>query len=567
MSTIPRKCPVSTIRKICIAGVFGILAGAESNAGPVEADLVLKNGKVWTVDAGVPEATAVAVWNGRILSVGDDTQVEPFAGPGTRVVDLQGRLVLPGFNDSHTHFASGGFSLSEVQLKDTTSHEEFGERLAAKAGELSAGSWIIGGSWDHDNWEGAELPTAELIDRYVPDHPVFVSRYDGHMGVANSLALKLAGITSETSDPEGGVIVRVPETNRPAGVLKDTAMGLVWRIVPDESYAEKKAAVRVALGEARRVGVTSVQDMSTTADLLKIYQELLNEGELTARIDARIPLASWETYEEMGILANFRNGDWIKIGGLKGFVDGSLGSSTALFFDPYVQDPSTSGVYVTPYEYLEERILAADRAGLHVAVHAIGDRANSELLDIFEKAIETNGPRERRFRVEHSQHIHPKDFERYASLGVIASVQPYHTIDDGRWAEGRIGHERCKSSYPFQWFEEAGVTYCFGSDWTVAPLNPLLGIDAAVTRQTLDGKNPSGWFPEQKISVEQAVEAYTLTSAYAAFDEKIKGSITPGKLADMVVLDRDIMTIPSDEIRDATVVYTIVDGRIVYENP
>ncbi|MCC6547615.1 amidohydrolase, partial [Candidatus Sumerlaeota bacterium] len=525
-----------------------------------KADLIIRNAKVWTVDISRPEAQAVASWKGRILAVGDNEAVNQYADDRTTVIDAKGMLVLPGFNDNHTHFVPGGLSLREVQLKDTKSHEEFGERLAAKSKELPKGAWITGGSWDHDNWPGGELPTAELLDKYVPDRPVLIERYDGHMAVANSMALRMAGVNAETPDPAGGVIVRKPGSKEPAGVLKDAAANLVSRIIPDASFEEEKDAARAAIHEANRFGVTSLTDMSGTPSRLRIYQELLHDGELTVRIDMRIPLSRWQTYEKSGILANFSDNNWIKIGGLKGFVDGSLGSSTALFFEPYVQDPTTSGVHVTPLAELEEQIIAADKAGLHVAIHAIGDKANSDILDIFEKAIKVNGPRDRRFRVEHAQHIHPKDFERYAKLGVIACVQPYHTIDDGRWAEGRIGHDRCKSSYAYQWFEKTGVLYCFGTDWTVAPLNPILGIDAAVTRRTLDGRNPNGWFPEEKITAAQAIRAYTYMSAYATFDENIKGTITSGKLADMVIVDRDILAISPDDIPQARVVCTIVDG-------
>jgi predicted amidohydrolase YtcJ len=543
------------------AGVFGVGCGGEL---PVKADLVLRNAKVWTVDPSNPEAQAVAVWGERILAVGTDAEIDPLIGPETQVMDLGHRLVLPGFSDNHTHFVEGGFWLTGVKLKDAKDEAEFGERLAAKSKELPPGAWITGGTWDHDNWPGGNLPTAELVDRYVPDRPVFVSRYDGHMGVANSLALRLAGITSSTRDPAGGVIVRKPGSRIPAGVLKDTAQDLVTRVIPPPSPAEVRQALEAALGHARALGVTSLEDMNLNSGTLRLYQELHREGKLTARINGRWPLSRWRELADLGITRNFRNEDWIKIGGLKEYVDGSLGSSTALFFDPYVQDPTTSGVYTTPPSVLRSNIMAADSAGLHLAIHAIGDRANSELLDIFGEVISKNGQRDRRFRVEHAQHIHPKDFQRYAELGVIASVQPYHAIDDGRWAEKRIGHERCKTTYPFRTFLDSGVKMCFGSDWTVAPLNPILGIDAAVTRRTTDGAHPDGWFPEQKITVEEAIEAYTLTSAYAASDDHIKGSITSGKLADFVVLSQDILTIPPNEISKTEVLQTIVGGKIVY---
>ncbi|HXF05299.1 MAG TPA: amidohydrolase [Blastocatellia bacterium] len=551
--------------RLGVVGVMLVLGMMSSLSQPIRADLVLLNGKVWTVDRARPQAQAVAVWHGRILAVGSNDEIRQFIGDRTQVVDLQGKLVLPGFIDNHTHFLSGGFWLGEVKLKDAKNEEEFGRRLAAKSRELPPGAWITGGTWDHDNWPGGRLPTAELIDRYVPDRPVFVTRYDGHMSVANSLALKLAGITAETPDPPGGVIVRKPGTREPAGVLKDAAQDLVQRVIPPPSEADMRRAIEAALAEARRVGVTSLTDMDLTPTTLRIYQDLLSEGKLTARIDGRWPLRRWKELADLGLRRHFSNNDWITIGGLKGMLDGSLGSSTALFFEPYTQDPGTRGIYVTPYDEMKRLVIEADRAGLHLAVHAIGDRANSEMLDIFAEAIRQNGPRDRRFRIEHAQHIHPKDFRRFAELGVIASVQPYHAIDDGRWAEKRIGRKRCETTYAFRTFLDHGVKLTFGSDWTVAPLDPILGIDAAVTRRTLDGANPQGWFPEQKITVQEAIEAYTLSNAYATFDENRKGSLTPGKLADMVVLSQDILTIPATEIVKTEVIMTIVNGKIVYE--
>lgn len=542
--------------------IFSVVMTGCSSDFPVTADLVLINAKIWTVDKTTPQAEAVAIWQEKILAVGGTAELRSLIGPETEVLDLDGKLVLPGFHDNHTHFVEGGFWLTGVKLKDAENEEEFGRRLAAKSKELPPGTWITGGTWDHDNWPGGNLPTAELIDRFVPDRPVFVSRYDGHMSVANSLALRMAGVSSTTPDPPGGVIVR-SGSRIPAGVLKDTAQELVYRVIPERSVAEVHQAIEAALVEARRVGVTSLEDMNLNPKTLRIYQKLLREGKLTARINGRWAMSRWRELADLGITGNFNN-HWIKIGGLKEYVDGSLGSSTALFFEPYVQDPSTSGVYTTRPEVLKRNILEADRAGLHLAIHAIGDRANSELLDMFEGAIKTNGTRDRRFRIEHAQHIDPKDFERFAELGVIACVQPYHAIDDGRWAEKRIGHERCKTTYPFRTFLDSGVKMCFGSDWTVAPLNPILGIDAAVTRRTTDGANPDGWFPEQKITVEEAIEAYTLTSAYASFEDHIKGSIVPGKLADMIVLSEDLLTIRANNIRNVEVLYTIVGGKLVY---
>lgn len=555
----------SIVISAALFAVYCLLAC--TNDLPVQADLVLLNGKVWTVDKSNPQAEAVAIWRERILAVGTTAEIRKLVGAETEVLDLHGKLVLPGFYDNHTHFVEGGFWLTGVKLKDAENEEEFGRRLAAKSRDLPPGAWITGGTWDHDNWPGGNLPTAELIDRFVPDRPVFVSRYDGHMSVANSLALKMAGVTANTPDPPGGVIVRKSGSRVPAGVLKDSAQDLVNRVIPERSIAEVRQAIDAALTEARRVGVTSLEDMNLNPKTLRIYQELLREGKLTARINGRWAMSRWRELADLGMSRNFSNNHWIKMGGLKEYVDGSLGSSTALFFEPYVQDPSTSGVYTTRPAVLKRNILEADRAGLHLAIHAIGDRANSELLNLFAETIKTNGPGDRRFRIEHAQHIHPKDFERFAELGVIACVQPYHAIDDGRWAEKRIGRERCETTYPFRTFLDSGVKMCFGSDWTVAPLNPILGIDAAVTRRTTDGANPDGWFPEQKISVEEAIEAYTLTSAYASFEDHLKGSITPGKLADLVVLSQDILTISVNDIPDAEVLYTIVGGKVVYSKP
>lgn len=547
----------------CVFGACALFSCQKNDA--VKADLLLTNGKIWTVDPSQPVAEAVAVWHGKILAVGSTADLVQLAGPATKVMDLQGKLLLPGFSDNHTHFLSGGQWLSGVKLKDAKDEREFGERLARKSAELSAGAWILDGTWDHDNWPGGNLPTAALIDQYVSDRPVFVTRYDGHMSVANSLVLKMAGIDANTPDPPGGVIVRKAGSNEPAGVLKDAAQSLVWRIVPEPSREEIEQALLAAMQEAARVGVTSLQDMNLTSETLSIYQDFLRQGKMTVRVDGRWPLFRWRDLAKLGISKNFRDGEWLKIGGLKGFVDGSLGSSTALFYEPYVQDASTRGIFVNDPQTLRRTIIAADSAGLHIAVHAIGDSANAYLLEVFAEAIEANGGTDHRFRIEHAQHIHPNDFTRFADLGVIACVQPYHAIDDGRWAEQRIGHERCKTTYPFRSFLDNGVKMTFGSDWTVAPLDPILGIDAAVTRRTIDGANPDGWFPEQKISVEEAIEAYTLSAAFAAFDEEIKGSITPGKLADMVVLSQDILTIPANAIVNTEVLYTIVGGKVVFE--
>jgi len=531
----------------------------------VKADLVLINGKIWTVDSQQPLAQAVAVSNGRILAVGSNKEINKQRGSDTQVLDLNGKLVLPGFIDSHTHFVSAGFNLTGVDLKDAENEEEFGKRLAAASEKLPASAWITGGNWDHDRWPGGNLPTAELIDKYVSDRPVLVSRYDGHMSVANSLALKMAGITAQTSDPPGGIIVRKPNSQEPAGVLRETAASLVSRIIPAHSKAEIRLAIETALEQACEHGITSIQQVDVEPIELEIYQELQSENKLTARIYGFIPLAQRQNFAEVAAAIKPQAENWIILGGLKAFLDGSLGSSTAMFFEPYTQDPSTCGLYVIDPDELKQQIMEADNMGLQVAVHSIGDKANSDLLDMFAEIIETNGPRDRRFRIEHAQHMFPKDYKRFAQFGIIASMQPYHAIDDGRFAEKRIGIQRCRNTYAFKSFLDNDVTLAFGSDWDVAPLDTILGIYAAVTRRTLDGANPDGWIPEQKITVEQAIESYTLAPAYASFQEIVKGSITPGKLADMVVLSRDILTIPPKNIENTQVLFTIVNGHVVYE--
>jgi len=535
---------------------------------PVAADLVILDAGVRTMDTNRPWAEAIGVSGNRIAVVGTSTEVRKLVGPGTRVINARGRLVVPGFNDAHVHFLSGGFQLSQVDLRDAGTPQEFSERLRRFAETVPRGRWITGGDWDHERWPGTPLPTKELIDAATTNTPVFVSRLDGHMALANSLALKLAGITRATKDPDGGLIVRDQKTGEPTGLLKDAAMSLVYKIIPASSFEDKLAAAKAATEHAARLGVTSVQDMSAGADV-GVYQTLLQRGELRTRIYAISPLSRWERLAITGVRAAFGN-DMLRIGGLKGFSDGSLGSTTALFFEPYNDSPDSHGLpadEMFPEGEMLKRVQEADRAGLQVMVHAIGDKANHQMLAIFEHIIKTNSQRDRRFRIEHAQHLRRQDIVRFASGRVIASMQPYHAADDGRWAEKRIGKERCQGTYAFRSLLDAGVALAFGSDWTVAPLDPLQGIAAAVTRRTLDGKHPNGWVPEQKITVEEAVRAYTLGSAYAEFAEGVKGTIAPGQLADLVILDRDIFKIAPAEIEKTRVQMTLLDGRVVYEAP
>ena len=532
------------------------------------ADLVLVNGIVHTMDPASSAAEAVAIRDGRILRVGKSADIKALAGPDTRVLDLGGAAVFPGFTDSHTHFLSGGFALSSIQLRDARSREEFVARIGAKARELEKGEWILNGDWDHEQFTPVELPRRDWIDAVSPDNPVCVNRLDGHMVLANGVALAIAGITRDTPVPPGGEIVKDPKTGEPTGILKDAAVNLVEGRIPEFSMKAKLRAADTALRHAAEHGVTSVHEMAN-ASSFEVYQELVRQGRMTARLNVYIPIDDVDIYARLKLKTPFGN-DFLKIGGLKGFVDGSLGSATAYFFDPYSDNPSTHGLLAQqmfPEGIMEKRVLEADRAGLQVAIHAIGDRANSLILDIFEKAVAANGPRDRRWRIEHAQHLKPGDIARFGRLGLVASVQPYHLYDDGRWAERKIGPTRARTTYAFKSLRDAGAVLAFGSDWTVAPLDPIAGIFAAVTRQTSDGGHSGGWIPEEKISVEEAVRGFTTGGAYAEFAEKDKGTIEAGKLADLAVLDKDLFALPVDRIRDARVVMTIVGGKVVYQSP
>lgn len=521
---------------------------------------------VHTMCQAQPVAEAVAVGGNRILAVGGNDAIRRFVTARTRVIDARGRLLVPGFNDAHVHFLSGGQQLASVDLRSAQSPQELAQRLQRFGAGLPPGRWITGGDWDHENWPGAPLPTKELIDPVTPDRPVFICRLDGHMGLANSVALRLGGVGPDTPDPPGGLIVRDPLTREPTGILKDAAMSLVSAKIPAPTAEERLAHARAATEHAARLGVTSVQDMSG-GEAVEVYEALRRRGELKTRIYAVSPLPQWRRAVQAGLQAGAGDA-WLRRGGLKGFADGSLGSTTAWFFEPYLDSPSTCGLpsdEMFPTGAMLERVLQADRAGLQVMIHAIGDRANDEVLSIFEHVARENGPRDRRFRIEHAQHLRLQDIPRLARSRVIASMQPYHCADDGRWAEKRIGANRARGTYAFRALLDAGAVLAFGTDWNVAPLDPLQGIAAAVTRRTLDGKHPAGWVPEQKITVQEAVWAYTVGSAWAEFTDHEKGQLTPGMLADFVLLSQDIFTIAPAEIDKTRVVLTVVDGQVVYQ--
>jgi len=528
----------------------------------VSADLVITNANIRTMDAKRSVARSLAVINGKIVAIGSDADTKSLIGAKTRVIDAGGKTVIPGFNDAHVHFTEGGFQLSLVDLRDAKTPEEFAQRIKAFAGKLKKGEWILGGRWDHENWKPNNLPTKELIDAVAPDNPVFVNRLDGHMAVANSLALKLAGVTKATKDVDGGVIVRDAQ-GEPTGVLKDAAMSYVQAVIPEPTFEQNLAAATAATDYAASLGVTSVQDMSAGTNV-GVYQELLSQGKLKTRIYAGSPLPDWHRLANTGIRAAF-GGLMLRVGTLKGYADGSLGSTTAWFFEPYADSPNTSGISGAEIPQIYEHISGADKAGLQVMIHAIGDRGNATILDTFERVAKEDGPRDRRFRIEHAQHLRQQDIPRFGRLGVVASMQPVHLTDDGRWAGKRLDEKRLKGTYAFRTLLDTGAHLAFGTDWAVAPLNPLFGIYAAVTRQTTDGKNPNGWIPEQKITVAEAVKCYTAGSAYAEFQENIKGTLEPGKLADFVILSDDIFTIDPVKISTTKVLTTVMDGRVVYE--
>jgi hypothetical protein len=559
------------LKRLALCSVFSVCAAVAASA-QVYATLVLVHGQIWTENPAQPEAEAVAVYGNRILHVGTSAEVLRLVGPSTRVIELNGRRVVPGFNDAHVHFIDGGQGLTSVQLRDAASQAEFRQRIARFAQSQPAGAWITNGWWDHERWTPAVLPTHQLIDPVTPRNPVFVQRLDGHMGLANALAMKQAGVDRNTKDISGGVIVRDADGN-PTGIFKDAAMALINRVIPPLSLQETETAILAAEREAARNGVTSVQEMADSTedtggpDRLRAMQSLEREGRLTVRISENLRLRDWKYLAGSGVQAGFSD-DLIQIGGLKTFADGGLGASTAWLFAPYDDAPNTSGLASDELQHPEQMyadMKGADQAGLQIAIHAIGDRANRTILDMYQRLEKENGPRDRRLRIEHAQHLTTADIPRFAQLHVIASMQPYHAIDDGRWAQKRLGPDRIRYAYSFRSLLDSGAMLAFGSDWPVAPMEPLMGIYAAVTRRTLDGKNPNGWIPEQKITVAQAVHAYTVGAAYAQFEEKRKGSLEPGKLADMAVLSKDIFHIDPVQIENMRVDLTILDGRIIYD--
>ncbi|MFQ5568925.1 MAG: amidohydrolase [Rhodothermales bacterium] len=567
--------------------VLLLLSGCAESSGDAP-DLILHNGTIWTVDDAQPSAEAVAVRDGRFVAVGTDDDVLNLAGPGTDIIDLEGNFVTPGFIDTHVHFASAARFL-EFNIMRTGTQDEFVERVEDVIRRLPEGEWILGGFWGaYDQWvvgsaggEGREpfVPDISRIDSLTSNYPMFIRKFDNSAFAANSAALEAAGV--DPLDPQApGVTFERDENGTFTGIMTgDGVRDLFADAVPRRFTHERRLAqTRNALEEIRRHGVTAVSDMSDE-DQLAIYRELLAQGELTARIDYRYPLDDWYKLAEQGIRRGSVDDSWIQLGGLKGHIDGIMGTSSARFFEPYDHDPENRGRWRRLMvdengDFVEgqflDYMLKADSAGLQLTVHAIGDEANHLLMNYLEELNARNGQRDRRFRLVHAQVIAPDDFRRLGELGIIAEVQPFHLSDDMRWMEERIGHERSKGAYAFKTINDNGAMLAFGSDWpgTSAaeyPINPMLGLFAAVSRQTVTGQPEAGWFSQERISIEEAIKAYTYNAAYAAFEEDSKGSITVGKLADLAVLSQNLLEIEPEKILETETLYTMVDGRMVYQ--
>ena len=526
-----------------------------------QADKVYINAKIWTGDSTHPTASVIAIKGDKIVYVGDDAS----AFKGAEIIDLQGKRLLPGFTDNHTHFLSAGYGLASVQLKDAMTRQEFINRIKDFCNTHPDSTWVMEGSWDHENW-GGELPSKEWVDSITGNHPLFISRYDGHMAFANSKAMELAGINASTVSPDGGVLVKNAK-GEPSGIFKDAAMNLIIKVIPEPTKAQLDQYFDAAAQHAVERGITHVNDMNSYGGWndLETYRRAAGTDRMILRMYSFVPLATWEKLDSF-VQKNGRGDDMLKWGGLKGYVDGSLGSTTAWFHQPYLDDPHSHGLNITDTNLLRKWVMGADKAGLHVAVHAIGDKANDFILSVYDEAVKMNGPRDRRFRVEHAQHVSKEAIANFARQGVVASMHPYHLYDDGIWANKRLDTNRLKGTYAFKSMLNQGVMVSFGSDWPVAPINPMYGVFSAVTRITGDGKNPGGWYPAEKIAVEDAIRAYTAGNAHGSFLEGKIGILKAGAYADFTVLEEDILSIAPEKIKEVRVLRTVVNGREVFRN-
>ena len=535
-----------------------------------KADLVIINGKVLTIDRDNPVAEAIAVKAEKIIAVGTTKEISSLVSKNaTKIIDAKGRLVIPGFNDAHVHF--GPLDPDYIELRYTTDPSVITEKVKEQVARSKPGELIRGGHWEHEMFTDRKWPSKELIDKVSPDNPVILSRADGHSVLVNSYVLKKSGITRNSKNPFGGEIQKDPVTGEPTGILKESVEYLIKTgevkpgRTPEEEAARTRQGYLLALKEAREYGVTSIQ-IPGSADF-NAYEKLQSEDLLTSRIDIGKSLTG-----DSSILSKYNDlrikyppdGNWIRFGYLKAFIDGTIGSGTALMFEPFADNPESSGLSMMPYEKFEQMVLTADKMGFQIGVHSIGDKGNNWTLNAYEKALKVNGKRDSRHRDEHTQTLQPSDIPRFSKLGVIASMQPTHCISDKRFYEKRIGTERSKGAYAWRSLLNTGAMLAFGTDYQVEPLNPMEGLYAAVTRKDRLGEEGNGWFPEQKLSMEEAIKYYTLGSAYAQFMEDRKGMIKTGYLADIVIVDRDLLTIPEDQIMKTKIDYTITGGKIVY---
>lgn len=543
---------------LAAGGALTIAAAARAVDAPL--DMAIVGGTVWTGDDRVRRTDAIGVVGDRVVALGAGA-VRARTTSRTRIVDLGGAFAMPAFIDNHVHFLLGSNALGQPDLL-VTDRATFVARIGA-AVRKQPGRWLLGGSWDEQRMGGV-LPDRSWVDAVTGDTPIALPRTDLHSYFCNSAALRRAGITRDTPDPAGGSIVR-DARGEPTGVVKDNAKALIERVIPPQTSAQIDEAFRAGIAHGLSHGIAQVH-LPNPFDWgeFDALRRLRARGETDMRFYSFVPLRDWERLAAF-VRENGRGDDWVRWGGLKALVDGSLGARTALFHEPYTDDPSTRGVRVMPLDELRAATLGADRAGLQVTVHAIGDEANDDILDVYAAVASQNGRRDRRFRVEHAQHCRPATIPRFARQNVIASVQPYHAIDDGRWAVKRIGDKRLNGTYAFGSLMKSGATVTFGSDWPVAPLDAIVGIHAAATRETIDGANPKGWLPEQKVSVEQALVAYTRANAFAGFQDDRAGRLAPGYLADITVLDRDLTRIDPETIRQTKVLRTIVGGRTRFE--
>jgi len=534
-------------------------------------DVIFVNGDIYT-QATPARAQALAVSNGRIVGVGSNDEIRKLKGSKTTVVDLRGHFVMPGFNDAHVHLSSGGFEKMNVNLVGSASLQDMQHRIGLKVNRAAAGEWIVGEGWDHTLWASQGLPTRQDIDLMTNGHPAIFVRVDGHIAVASTAALQAAGVTGKTQAPQGGKI-DLDANGEPTGILREGAQQLVFVKVPSPTAAQRREAAELALANAARWGITSAQDNSAWEDFL-VYAQLERDGKLTLRI------SEWLNFgDPVSVLTEHRahhSSDDLMLhtSMLKGFMDGSLGSRTAALLAPYSHEASNSGLPQYEQAPLDKMAIERADAGFQLGFHAIGDRAAQMALDAFavaqaspkaHAAPGSTSPRDFRFRIEHDQVIAPSQFAQYKKLGIIASVQPSHLLTDLNWAEERIGPERAKTSYPWRQFLDNGVPLAFGTDYPVEPITPFRGIYSAVTRKNEAGTKE--YYPEQKLTITQALAAYTQGSAYAEFAEKDKGTLAVGMLADFVVLDRDLTKVPPPEILKTEVLRTVVGGKTVFEVP